>query len=220
MTELDIAVEAYREYLSKNGTRWDFSNNILYDMCKNHLNHNDPDEIAGKILIIGRTYAASIERRKKDTDIDNDSFYYDKVVGKMITIGDELDKRIKALRESEKTIDDEISLVLQTHLMLTKAFNDISGLDKRSLASKYLHFHCPEKFFIYDSRSSSEIKKIVKKNRKQNFSRIYDTDTKYEDFVNRMLVFQKKLLETNSNEDVTPRKLDSFLLYGTGNLRI
>ncbi|MGQ0578153.1 MAG: hypothetical protein ACT4PQ_04490, partial [Betaproteobacteria bacterium] len=32
-------------------------------------------------------------------------------------------------------------------------FSEISDLEKRSLASKYLHFHVPKLFFIYDSRA-------------------------------------------------------------------
>jgi len=34
-----------------------------------------------------------------------------------------------------------------------KLFSKISGLNKRSLASKYLHFHVPELFYISDSRA-------------------------------------------------------------------
>jgi hypothetical protein len=34
-------------------------------------------------------------------------------------------------------------------------FRDISGLEKRSLASKYLHFHRPDLFYLYDSRASA-----------------------------------------------------------------
>jgi hypothetical protein len=39
------------------------------------------------------------------------------------------------------------------HGQTTRLFSEISHLEKRSLASKYLHFHVPKLFFIFDSRA-------------------------------------------------------------------
>jgi len=50
---------------------WDLGNRILYDMCQSYPGHSKDDEIVAKIWLIGRSYAASIERRRnaKHTDI-------------------------------------------------------------------------------------------------------------------------------------------------------
>jgi hypothetical protein len=37
---------------------------------------------------------------------------------------------------------------------------DLTGLEKRALASKYLHFHLPRLFFIYDSRAAGVMRRV------------------------------------------------------------
>lgn len=80
----------YQDFLNTNSSRWEFGNSILYEMCSNNPYHNQSDIIVGKIWIIGRSYAAAIERRKNASNT-NDDFYYDVVAPKMLEIGDELD---------------------------------------------------------------------------------------------------------------------------------
>ena len=58
----------YRDYLDRNNTRWCFGNGILYKMCEEFPKHDDSDVITGKLLLIGRSYAAAIERRKNASD--------------------------------------------------------------------------------------------------------------------------------------------------------
>ena len=43
---------------------WTFANSILYRMCEENPEHKDVGIVAGKLLIIGRTYAAAVERGK------------------------------------------------------------------------------------------------------------------------------------------------------------
>ena len=89
-------------------------------------------------------------------------------------------------------------------------FYELTGLEKRSLASKYLHFHCPELFFIYDSRARTAINRYVKRPDKKALDNI-NCDKEYGDFVCRMLELQAFLQErTDCNQ--SPRTLDSFLL--------
>lgn len=197
----------YKEYLARGNSRWEFGNNILYKMCEENPLHNDADVLIGKILLIGRSYAAAIERRKNADDYKSDDFYSDVVAPKMLEIGDELDNRIKSLKNNTGVIFDCIPEILSTHKFLMDAFKEMTGLEKRSLASKYLHFHCPEKIFIYDSRAKEAIRKIVKRPDKKILSEIVEYDPEYGDFVCRMLELQKKL-----GGHVTPRSIDSFLL--------
>lgn len=42
----------------------DLSNEILYRTCIDHPSNTDPQSIIAKSLLIGRTYAVALERRK------------------------------------------------------------------------------------------------------------------------------------------------------------
>lgn len=201
----------YKEYLKQKNSRWEFGNSILYQMCEDNPLHNDADVVIGKIWLIGRSYAAAIERRKNADDYQGDDFYYDAVAPKMLEIGKELDSRIESLKNNTGIIADCVPEILSTHKYLMDAFMDLTGLEKRSLASKYLHFHCPEKFFIYDSRARAAIGKIVKRPNKKILLGVDDHDAEYGDFVCRMLELQEYLDEKLGVYE-KPRAIDSFLL--------
>ena len=201
----------YKEYFKQKNSRWEFGNSILYQMCEDNPLHNDADVVIGKIWLIGRSYAAAIERRKNADDYQGDDFYYDAVAPKMLEIGKELDSRIESLKNNTGIIADCVPEILSTHKYLMDAFMDLTGLEKRSLASKYLHFHCPEKFFIYDSRARAAIGKIVKRPNKKILLGIDDHDAEYGDFVCRMLELQEYLDEKLGVYE-KPRAIDSFLL--------
>lgn len=234
IVDVDKVKRIYTRYRSRVNIRedeikWKYCNEILYSMCKDRPFHDDPDKIASKLLIIGRTYAAAIERRYQENPetikIENDSFYYEVVVPALADSeeGKELDEKVQQLRESNNSIREDIGLVLETHSKLTEIFSQITKLNKRSLASKYLHFHCPEKFFIYDSRVDKRVKKLV------NLSKTYLPELKrinvkkyddtYAKFVWRMLELQRFLEEEiqgkDKNDLLLPRDLDDFLLSNT-----
>lgn len=200
----------YKEYSCSGDEKWTFANGILYQMCKENPSHDDRNVIVGKIWLIGRSYAAAIERRKNASD-SNDDFYYNVVAPKMISIGSELDLRLDKIRQNKGSIEDSIDEILGAHKFLMDTFYELTGLEKRSLASKYLHFHCPDKYFIYDSRARAAINKIVKRAKKELLNHIDSFDAEYGDFVCRMLELQD-YLKDNLGVHVDPRKLDSFLL--------
>ena len=200
----------YKSYLNSTNSRWEYGNSVLYRMCEEEPEHKEIDVIVGKIWLIGRSYAAAIERRKNAVVVGDD-FYYDEVAPKLLEIGPELDDRITKLRKSKGLILDDIKLVLSTHKFLMDIFYEFTGLEKRSLASKYLHFHCPEEFFIYDSRARVGIGKLVKRPNKGILTDVSNCDPEYGDFVCRMLELQEYLDEQIGVYEL-PRKLDSFLL--------
>ena len=139
---------------------WRFGNDVLYRMCDEEPLHQDADVVVGKLWLIGRSYAAAIERRKNKQE-SSDDFYYTEVAPKMLSIGKELDERLSELKKFEELSDDTIDMALNTHKYLTDVFYEITQLEKRSLASKYLHFHCPSMFWIYDSRANAAIRKHI-----------------------------------------------------------
>ena len=203
----------YKKYLNHLGSRWEYGNSILYQMCKHDSKHDDADVIVGKIWLIGRSYAAAIERRKNADEHQGDDFYYDAVAPKLLEIGKELDDRISDLNSSDGKIAECVPLVLGTHRFLMDAFYELTGLEKRSLASKYLHFHCPDRFFIYDSRARVAASSIVQRPDKHILSELptSEYDEEYGDFVCRMLELQGYLEEKLGILE-TPRRLDTFLL--------
>jgi hypothetical protein len=54
-------------------------------------------------------------------------------------------------------IEKSIPKILKVHFYLTDLINDLTEQNKRSFCSKYLHFHFPHLFFIYDTRAVKAI---------------------------------------------------------------
>ena len=46
---------------------WNVGNKVLYDLCRERPLHTDTQAVLAKIWLIGRAYAAAIERRKNKT---------------------------------------------------------------------------------------------------------------------------------------------------------
>jgi len=66
---------------SVESSAWDLGNKILYDMRRQYPAHNNSSEIIAKVWLIGRSYAAAIERRKNtgSSQFNGDDFYIEKV---------------------------------------------------------------------------------------------------------------------------------------------
>ena len=209
----DVLNSKLSAILNTESSKWGYANSILYEMCGKNPLHNDADVIVGKIWLIGRSYAAAIERRKNKDDTDDDDFYYEVVAPKMLSIGNALDERITELKKYPVLKEEILDLVLNTHKLLTDTFYEITELEKRSLASKYLHFHCPQMFFIYDSRANMGVRKWVKLD-KQRVYKHYPCgcDVEYADFCVRMIELQE-YCEHIFGQKPSPRELDNFLLY-------
>ena len=203
-SKADAAIQNYRANLA-GSTRWGLANQTLYDLCKEYPNHTDADQIVAKLWLIGRSYAAAIERRKNAKGYVGD-FYYDTVAPAMISAGQDLDSKI-ALLNSLKSIDD----LLDTHAYLMGIFNSLTGMDKRSLASKYLHFHCPEAVFIYDSVASTALRKIVKKPKNIGTYITGNRDAEYVDFCLRAIELRQYIAD-EYGLNLTVRDLYSLLL--------
>ena len=66
ITDEKALLNNYREFVEQSkvkGPRWAFGNEVLYRMCRESPLHEDPDVVVGKVWLIGRSYAAAIERR-------------------------------------------------------------------------------------------------------------------------------------------------------------
>jgi hypothetical protein len=185
---------------------WDLSNQILYDMCQKYPHHKNEEEIIAKVLLIGRVYSAAIERRK-NVENSSSAFYREKVAPSIRK--SKIDVWLNALIDFDRPTSENCVQIIAVHKRVTELFREISGLEKRSLASKYLHFHFPNLFFIYDSRSSNAMKKI-------EFSSVWNSslieyDRAYAKFFLQCMAFVEKV-NSECNIPLTPRQLDKYLL--------
>ncbi len=187
---------------------WAFFNSLLYKMCSEYFEHKNVDVVMAKVCIIGRAYSASIERRKiKDKKITSDG-YYEKIVAPAI-IGSDIDKWLSCLKRFKTISEENLPDILKTHLKVMKLFNRISGMDKRSLASKYLHFHLPDLFYIYDSRAVKGLRLILPNFRVKNKLNGYDEE--YSKFCQKLFYLQEKI-GGRFGKKLTTRQLDRLLL--------
>lgn len=194
---------------------WDLGNQILYDLCSDHPRHDEPDAIIAKFWLIGRTYAAAIERRRNAEDTSDD-FYETVVVDRVRRSG--LDRWLDALPARMTDPWTDLGAVVTVHKRLIDLFKSMTGLEKRSLASKYLHFHRPDLFFIYDSRAREAITKVT-----PCITAIRDSDADESD--GEYLIFCRRAqhlrddIKARFGKDLTPRQLDKALLMVTARLR-
>lgn len=192
---------------------WEFGNSILYRLCKENPLHTDAGVVVGKIWLIGRSYAAAIERRKTKEETQGDDFYFDIVAPTVIKYGEELDKRIHCLKKFERLDSDILKEIVSLHKFLVDVFHIVSGDNKRSLASKYLYFHLPNIFYIYDDRAERASSRLVKAKKADMIRRLKDTryDEVYVGFLSRIIQIDN-FIKSEYGVELTPRQLDALLL--------
>ena len=135
-------------------TLWDVGNQALYDLCRRNPEHDRDDVITAKIWLIGRAYSAAIERRRDTKGVTGDRFYSDVVAPQLRQ--SKIDQWLREVNADPANPQ----VVLQVHKKLTDVFEDMTGMRKTSLASKYLHFHVPSGFFIIDSRAKDALRAL------------------------------------------------------------
>ncbi len=191
--------------LTSRGAIWNLGNKMLYRLCQDYPDHKSPEVITAKIWLIGRSYAAAIERgRKKEQDVD--SFYESRVVPKIQR--SHLDQHLDEVRQLSEISFESIPIILKTHKYLTDLFAKISGQEKRSLASKYLHFHCPSLFFLYDSRAVRGARALCPRFRADMPTD--NVDTEYANFFLRVVHLRNKI-QKNEGCLLSTREMDNIL---------
>ena len=206
----NISIEFIERSLS---SPWDFGNKILYDLCSQNPYHDDVEIIITKVQFIGRIYAAAVERRRnvKNEIASGDSFYTETIAKTFKNSN--FDDYIKELQNTDNA---SIPTLLNVHKKLVDMLVPITGLEKRSFASKYLHFHFRYNFFIYDKRAVDGIKRYITRVPKQ-YSQYVDpkkTDVEYAKFFCKCLCLQDRIKQiyTKAPEMITLRRIDTMLL--------
>lgn len=204
---MNLITKSLIESTEKN--EWHFSDGILYKMCQENCSHNQISKIIGKILLIGRAYSASIERRKNVID-KNENFYLNKVAPKFQN--SQIDFQIDKLKSYNQITESNIFEILKVHYYLTNLIKELTDQDKRSFSSKYLHFHLPHLFFIYDTRAKKALG-LIEKNIKINtdFKELEDFDKEYATFFYKCFNLKNKL-ENEYSRKITLRHFDNLLM--------
>lgn len=180
-------------------------NKVLYDLCDKYPLHEKDQEIFAKIWLIGRSYAATLERGIGSNKDDNDLFYQ-KVVAKIRT--SDFDKSLSELKGRNLTAEN-IKSIFDVYKKLHELTLTFERGQKHSFCSKYLHFHYPNLFFIYDSRAVESISKM-----KIDISMFKDLKSEYKYlpyFSFFLSCFQLREMVFKSKE-LTPRQIDIFLV--------
>lgn len=186
---------------------WHFSNEILYDLCREHPRHTEIGVVLAKILLIGRVYAAAIERRKSKNE-GNDDFYTTTVAPKIIE--SPIDFWIEAAKKPKPATAAALDIMIEIHGRTTQLFREISDLEKRSLASKYLHFHVPHLFFIYDTRAVNGMRSVSKiVGRVSSYTG--SGDKEYRNFAEKCSRLRSHC-KAEFGAQLSPRQLDNLLL--------
>jgi len=178
-----------------------------------HPYHDNLDEVLAKIWLIGRSYAAAIERRPKsksktvkDTRLGDD-FYVNHVGPSMLAA--RVDDWIEPLRSMKKPCSTNVDEILAAHKQLTNLFQQITGIEKRSLASKYLHFHLPQLFYLYDSRAADAIRSYEPRTKLTRIPNHFDRV--YAPFFLRCLQLTERI-QNHYGFWMSPRAIDNLLL--------
>lgn len=194
---------------------WDLGNKVLYSLCQYYPKHDKDDAIIAKVWLIGRSYAAAIERRKNAKETSDD-FYEISVVEKIK--GSKLDDWLSTLPGGMTDPWLELGSAITVHKRLMDIFSDLTGLEKRALASKYLHFHRPDLFFIYDSRAKESITKVTPRATEIKGITAEEADSEYQMFCRRSQYLRESINE-RFRKYLTPRQIDKILLRITAKIR-
>jgi hypothetical protein len=187
---------------------WDLGNQWLYSLCQTYPKYDIDSVIIAKIWLIGRSYASAIERRLKAQET-SDEFYENKVAKAIRRSG--LDRWLASLPGENTDLSEKLKAAIYVHKQLQNLFRKITGLDKRSLASKYLHFHRPDLFFLYDSRAKKAISMVTPRTNKLKEIRATSGDSEYQLFCRRALYLSEDIT-TRFKVTLTPRQIDKMLL--------
>jgi hypothetical protein len=193
---------------------WDLGNEVLYNLCSANPEHKADKIIVAKVWLIGRSYSVALERNKKKERETNDAFYEKNIVS--VFKNSDLDKMLTEFRGSDPLLIESLKRSIEIHSYLTNViYNKLTEHKNRSFSSKYLHFHLPHLFYIYDSLAVSALNSYVKRFRIQTeLKSLFDNDEidkDYAQFACKCFYLQKRIYEDTGIE-LQKRHLDNFLL--------
>jgi len=183
------------------------ANLALYQLCEAHPDHSDVGATEAKLSLIGKHYSASPKRGVGHAADGDETGFFERLA-RRLKISD-LDARLDVVRAAGRVDQASVRTVADAHARMVDEVTSFIDDDwnggrtsrrargRTSFCSKYLHFHVPEAFFIYDS--------VIKRRLLMRGSMTYLA------FCETMLAFAKD----NADVDWTPRSIDMDI-YGYG----
>jgi hypothetical protein len=136
---------------------WDVGNEWLYKLCECYPAHTDTGQVAAKIWLIGRAYAAAAERGVSGKG--QGESYIIQLSERFIE--QKADKHFEKLPKPVADFRKHLDQVIDVHHSVESIFSNEDELGRISLTSKYLHFHRPDLFPIFDSRAAATITQVT-----------------------------------------------------------
>ena len=131
---------------------FDVLNQMLYEAVRSKPSNTDKAEIIGKLVLIGRTYSAAVERRKTKKAGPDKRQALDVVMEAACAIAiSEVEAMLSAVDVDDVLTVERIPEAVKLHLELCHSLKKANQRNNSSLASKYLHFHRPKFFPMVDS---------------------------------------------------------------------
>jgi hypothetical protein len=189
---------------------WDIANEELYELCRRYSRHKRKSAVAAKIWLIGRSYSVAIERGVAGKG-KADEFITKRVVPRICS--GPVDRWLAKLPKEPVDLSNSLQLVIRTFKLLEKHLSKICrGRRRESFTSKYLHFHRPDLFPIFDSRARFAIAQITPDARFcARELELSPAEDDYEKFVIRCVWLAKKVAEKRRRIP-TLRQVDNLLL--------
>jgi hypothetical protein len=113
-----------------------FGDDVLYGLCQRNPRHEETRAVVAKIWLIGRSYAAAIERQGRLAGRTLTSFYRDLANH---LVASDLDHHMDRLRQLDALDWDSAEMVLDVHATFLDTLSKFTTTTPRSFASKYLH---------------------------------------------------------------------------------
>lgn len=195
---------------------WSLLDSALYRICREHPDHS-PASLHAKLWLVGRTYAAGIERHvsSKATEFEH------RPGGSLLRVAElilakrkELNKILSNLRDLSEPLDrSTLGTIVKLHGQFVKMLKEITrdGHSARTFVSKYMHFH-NEVVPIYDNIAGYNIRRLGWVTRP--LSRVVmatdDDDVEYCDYINRFYDLYR--LIQSKNLPLKVKYLDKYLL--------
>jgi len=189
-----------------------FGNTILYRMCiKDAPAHVDREVVMSKCWLIGRSYSASPQRGSGTARTGQSDFWKHLADSKEWR---RLDRCLKRLNGRNRFSERYLPDILAVHAFLVRLvarqtalrnLGDRTARNHISFASKYLHFHRPDHFPIFDSIAH---RALCRRYPARRLSRGSDPFPTYGRFCRLMLLCIAEL-----DEEWTLRSVDTDLYY-------
>ncbi len=205
----DLVDEARKAYeISQEQWPFDCGMDALYAMCRSTPEHTDIKKTVSKLWLIGRSYAAALERRSDVEKYADDPYH---PTAQKLKDRGFVDVILNDVRRAKPYTETHLDLVAELVARLTRVFEETTGLRKVSLATKYLHFHEPT-IPIFDNINSTVLRRFVRKEDvHEDLLRLWNSGEGYERHLARFVTTMWRLQEEGFDTDA--KKLDAFLLH-------